>query len=118
MIVNANSIVQYVIQIHNSIIKHVSINLKIIIRAKRIIVGILANVLKNNSVTHFGETISVIDIVSLKRTNTTNTASTNCHSIKVRYCYILHAVLLAIMLLLIIIVIYLLSWKILILIIF
>ena len=42
MIVNANSIVQYVIKIKNGIINHV--NVKIIVRAKKIIVGILAHV--------------------------------------------------------------------------
>ena len=44
MIVNANSIVQYVIQIKNGIIKHVNVNIKIIISAKKIIAGILAHV--------------------------------------------------------------------------
>ena len=43
MIVNANSIVQYVIQIKNGIIKHVNVNIKIIISAKKIIAGILAH---------------------------------------------------------------------------
>ena len=45
MIVNANSIVQHVIQIKNGIIKHVNVNVKIIVSAKEIIVGILAHVL-------------------------------------------------------------------------
>ena len=44
MIVNANSIVQHVIQIKTGIIKHVNKNLKIILSAKNIIVGILAYV--------------------------------------------------------------------------
>ena len=44
MIVNANSIVQHVIKIKNEIIKHVNVNVKIIISAKRIIVGLLAHV--------------------------------------------------------------------------
>ena len=44
VIVNANSMVQYVIQIKNRIIKHVSVNVKIIILAKKIIVGILPHV--------------------------------------------------------------------------
>ena len=48
-----------------------------------------------------------MDIVSTKKTNTmatnvTTTASINCHSKKVRYCYILRTVLLVIILLLII----------------
>ena len=42
--VNANSIVQHVIQIENGIIKHVNVNLKIVVSAKKIIVGILAHV--------------------------------------------------------------------------
>ena len=56
------------------------------------------------------ETVSVMDIVSMKTTNTiatnvTSTASINCHSKKVRYkidCCIVHIVLLVIILLLII----------------
>ena len=44
VIVNANSIVQHVIQIKNEIIKHVNVNIKIIVPAKKIIVGILADV--------------------------------------------------------------------------
>ena len=42
VIVNANSIVQHKIQIRNGIIKHANVNVKVIISAKRIIVGILA----------------------------------------------------------------------------
>ena len=41
---NANSIVQHVIQIKNGIIKHVNMNVKTIISAKKIIVGFLAHV--------------------------------------------------------------------------
>ena len=52
------------------------------------------------------EIISVMDIVSTKITHTTaKKVSINCRSQKIRYkidCYILHAVLLAIILLLII----------------
>ena len=44
MILNANSIVQFVIEIKKGIIKHVNVNVKIIVRAKKIIVGILAHV--------------------------------------------------------------------------
>ena len=40
----ANSIVQLAIQIKNGIIKHVNMTVKIIVRAKNIIVGILAHV--------------------------------------------------------------------------
>ena len=44
VIVNKNSIVQYVIQIKNEITKHVNVNVKIIVRTENIIVGILAHV--------------------------------------------------------------------------
>ena len=44
VIVNANSTVQHVIQIKNKIMKHVNVSVKIIIHAKKIIVGILAHV--------------------------------------------------------------------------
>ena len=44
MIVTANSIVQRVIQSKNGIIKHVNLNVKIIVSAKMIIVGILAHI--------------------------------------------------------------------------
>ena len=37
-IVNANSIVQHVVQIKNGIINHVNVNVKIIVSAKSIIV--------------------------------------------------------------------------------
>ena len=43
VIVNRNSIAQYVIQMKSGIIKHVNVNVKIIVRAKNIIVGILAH---------------------------------------------------------------------------
>ena len=56
------------------------------------------------------ESITVMDIVSTKKTNaisTNNTSTTtiNCHSKKVRDCYILHTFILVIILLLIITVI-------------
>ena len=44
VILNANSIVQYVVQIKNGIIMHVNVNVKIIVHAKKIIIGILAHV--------------------------------------------------------------------------
>ena len=44
VIVNVNSVVQYVIQIKNRMIKHVSVNVKIIVCAKKCIVGSLAHV--------------------------------------------------------------------------
>ena len=59
--------------------------------------------LKSTSVTECDEIISAMDIVSTKNKNVTSTDSINCYSIKVRDCYILYTVLLAIILLLIII---------------
>ena len=44
MIVNANSTLQHVIQIKNGMIKHVNVNEKITLNAKKIIVGVLAHV--------------------------------------------------------------------------
>ena len=55
----------------------------------------------------YDEVITVKYIASTKKqtntiaTNVTSTASVNCHNIKIKVCYILHTVLLAIMLLLI-----------------
>ena len=43
-IVNANSIVQDVIEIKNGITKYANVNAKIMVLAKKIIVGILAHV--------------------------------------------------------------------------
>ena len=42
VIVKAKSTVQQIIQINNGVIKHVNVNVKIIINAKKIITGILA----------------------------------------------------------------------------
>ena len=44
VIVNPTAIVQHVIQIKNEIIKHVNVNVKIIISFKKIIAGILTHV--------------------------------------------------------------------------
>ena len=58
--------------------------------------------------TEYDEIITAMDIVSTKvtiATNVTSTASINCHSIKVRDCYISQAILLEIILLLIIIIV-------------
>ena len=96
MIVSTNSIVQYVIQIKNEITKHVNLNIKIIVRAKKIIFGILAHVfvriasiwksITKTSVIVGDEIISVMDIISATMTNTTSTNVTkNCHNKKVRY---------------------------------
>ena len=44
MIGNASSVVQHVIETKNGTIKHVNVSVKIIVSAKKIVVGILANV--------------------------------------------------------------------------
>ena len=44
VVVNANSILQYVVQIKNGMTKHVIVNVEIIVRAKKIIFGILPHV--------------------------------------------------------------------------
>ena len=44
MIVNVNSIVQHIIQVKNRIMKHVNVTVKIIVRTKKIMVGILPHV--------------------------------------------------------------------------
>ena len=58
----------------------------------------------SDSVIACDEIISVMDIVSTKMTNTiaTTNVTRNCHSKKVRHCYIFYTVLVAIILLLII----------------
>ena len=109
--VNANSLVQHVIQITNGIMKHINLSVKVIVSENEIIVGILAHVFVKSitdiSVIDWDEIIFVIDIVSTKKTNTiaTNVKSTaciNCQSKKVRDCYILHTILSTIILPLII----------------
>ena len=45
VIVNTNSIVPYIIQTKNEIIKHVNMNVNVIVSAKKVIVGILAHAL-------------------------------------------------------------------------
>ena len=60
------------------------------------------------SVTECDEIIIVMDNVSTKKaivTNVTSTASINCHSKKLKDCYILHTVLSTVILLLVIIII-------------
>ena len=117
VIVNANSIVKHAIQKKNGIIKDVYVNVKIIVSAKKIIVGMIATCICENSkylksiadtsVTQCDKIVNVMDIVSKKTkktntiaTNVTITAWINCHSKKVSDCYVLHTVLLAIILLL------------------
>ena len=108
MIVNGNSIVEHVIQIKNGIIKHVNVNVKVIISEKKDYswnpsICICENSkylsIGDTSIIECDETISVMDIVSIKMTNTvatnvTSTGSKNCHSKKLRDCYILHTFLL------------------------
>ena len=107
MIANANSIVQLAFQIKNGIMKHVHVSVKVIVHARKIIVGILAHVfLKMVSIEKVLLMIqklcvmNVMDIVSTEMTNTIATnVSTNSDGKKVRYkmdCYILHTVLLVI----------------------
>ena len=80
---------------------------RIIVCAKKIIVGILAHVF----VRKFDKIIIFMDDASTKKkintiaTNVTSTASINCYSIKVRNCYILLTAFLAVILLLIIVII-------------
>ena len=107
MIANANSIVQLAFQIKNGIMKHVHVSVKVIVHARKIIVGILAHVfLKIVSIEKIllmiqkSCVMNVMDIVSTEMTNTIATnVSTNSDGKKVRYkmdCYILHTVLLVI----------------------
>ena len=44
VLVNVNSIAEYVIQIKNGVIKEVNVNVKVIVSAEKVIVGILAHV--------------------------------------------------------------------------
>ena len=97
MIVNANSIVQHLIQFKNSIIIHVSVNTKINAKAKKIISGISTLICGNSKylksiadifVTECDEIIIVMDTIGTKKTNiivikmknVMSTTSINCHS--------------------------------------
>ena len=44
VLVNVNSIAEYVIQIKNGVIKQVNVDVKVIVSAEKVIVGILAHV--------------------------------------------------------------------------
>ena len=44
LILNASSIKQHIVQNKNGIIKHINVNLKVIVNATKIIVGILADI--------------------------------------------------------------------------
>ena len=77
MIVNANSVVQHVIQIKNKIIKHVHVNVKIIVSAKSWNPNTCTyqdskylRSIADNSVVDCDKIITVMDIVSTKMTNT------------------------------------------------
>ena len=116
-IANANSIVQLEIQLKNGISKHANVNIKIIVHEKKNNYSwnpstcICENskylkIIADTSVTEYDEIRFVMDIVPTKKANTiatnvTNTAPINCHSKKVRNCYILLTVLLVIIILLI-----------------
>ena len=80
VILNANSILQHVIQIKNGITKHVNVNVQIIVSAKKIIVAIPVLVkitsIADTSVITSDEIISVMDIESTKMTNTIATKVT------------------------------------------
>ena len=96
---NANLIAQQVIQIKSGIAKLVNVNEKVF---KKYLEGIAGS-----SMIECDEIITVMDIISIKKTytieaNVTSTASINCHNKKVRDCYILQTVLLVIILLLMI----------------
>ena len=89
MILNANSILQHVIQTKNGIMKHSNVRVTIIVSAKKIIVEILAHVFVRNANTQvitYDEIISVMDNVLTKMTSTIATNVTESyHSKKVRY---------------------------------
>ena len=115
MLLDVNSIVQYLIQIKNGMKTHVNVNVKMIIINDQCKEGYSRSPstciwenstyltsIAGNSVT---EIIIVMDFVSRKKTNIRSTASIRYHSEKVRDSYILHTVLLVIILLLIIFII-------------
>ena len=99
------------------IIKHVNVNIKNYHKRKKYYCwnsstcicenSKYSKIIADISVIECDETITVMDIVSTKITNTiatnvTSTDSINFHCKKVRNCYILHTVLLLIILLLLI----------------
>ena len=102
MVLNASSIVQHEIRIKNAIIKHVNVNVKIIINRKKIKHMYLweyensknLKSIDDKSLSEFGEIIIIADIVltkgesysnkkdkyySSKKTNITNSASISYH---------------------------------------
>ena len=89
MILNANSILQHVIQTKNGIMKHFNVRVTIIVSVKKIMVEILAHIFVRNANTQvmmYDEIISVMDNVLTKMTSTIATnVIENYHSKKVRY---------------------------------
>ena len=110
VIVDANPIVQHLIQIKNGIIINVNASVKIILRPKNIICGTLAHVFMSAVGILWNEIINITDSVSTNVTNTStsnvsSTVSINSDDKNERYninCHILHALLLVTILLLII----------------
>ena len=116
MIPDANSIVPLAIQIKNGIMKYVNVSVKTILRAKKIIVGILAYVFMRKisieKVLLMIQNLCAIKLFNygycgITSINMANTISkdlpTNSDSKNVRYridCYILHTVSSVIILLL------------------
>ena len=121
MIANANAIVQFIIQFKTGIIKHVNVNVKTIVHAKKDYSRNRSSCICQNSkylksvsdtsVTECDEIIIVMDNLSTKKANTiatniTSIAPINCCRKKVTDCYILRTISLVIMLLLLITIIY------------
>ena len=65
---NANSIVQHVTQVKNGIKKHVNVNLKTIVTAKKIMVGIVGHVFVR--IASIADTIIIMDTREIKKVNT------------------------------------------------
>ena len=96
--VNANAKVQRAIQIKKGIMKHAKVTVKMIVHAKKIIVGILAQsifesgkyliIIADDSKIVCDESIYVMDIVS---TNVTSTASINSDGKRIRYIIVLYS---------------------------
>ena len=86
MILKASSIVQHVIQNKNGTIKHVNVNVKVIVSAKKIIAEILAHVFVKivfkkccrYLVTDYDEIIIFMDSVSTKKAYYSNKCYEYC----------------------------------------
>ena len=121
VLLDANSIVPYVIQIKNGIMKHVRVHVKIIVSAKKIIVGILEHAfVRIKYCWYFSDRVgwNYMLWICINKNDGSNKyyskyysnkcSKKNFHNKKARYkidYYILHTVLLVIILLLIITVI-------------